>query len=222
MTDDSTATRKSYAQFCPMATALDFVGDRWTILIIRELLGGPARFQDLKDGLPGIATNLLTERLRRMETDGIVRRLDGAGTGPYALTDAGEGIRSAIEELGMWGARMTHSVGPVVPPVHERSIRAIAMAMQSILVRAGDALPQETHVLEVDLDGEHIEVRLGPRPSATARTPSQTDARVRSTHEAVSRFLMGSTTDAATFQHVSGDPESTRLLITAMGGMTRA
>ncbi len=218
MAVESPVNRKSYEQFCPMATALDFVGDRWTILVLRELLGGPARFQDLKEGLPGIATNLLTERLRRMEADGIVRRTDGAA-GIYALTDAGAAIRTAVEELGVWGARMARTVGPVAPPIHERSIRAIAMALQSILVRAGDALPPETHVIELDVDGEHIEIQLGPRPSATARTPVQTDARVRSTHEAISRFLMGTTTDVATFEHVSGDPSSTGLLITALGGV---
>lgn len=219
MTTSPPVNRKSYQQLCPMATALDFVGDRWTILILRELLGGPARFQDLKDGLPGIATNLLTERLRRMESDGIVRRLDGAGLGSYALTDAGEGIRTAVEELGIWGAQMARAVGPVAPPLHERSIRAIAMAMQSILARAGDTLPHETRVLELDIDGEHIEVRLGPRPTATARPPAQVDARVRSTCEAVSRFLSGSPTKGVTFEHVAGDPDSTRLLITALGGV---
>ena len=88
--------RKSYEQVCPMATALDFIGDRWTILILRELLGGPARFQELRDGLPGIATNLLTERLRRMEADGIVRRVEFGGAGLYTLTEAGAGIRTAI------------------------------------------------------------------------------------------------------------------------------
>ena len=217
MAAERTVNRKSYEQLCPMATALDFVGDRWTILILRELLGGPARFQDLKDGLPGIATNLLTERLRRLETDGIVRRTDGSA-GIYALTEAGEAIRTAVEELGAWGARMARSAGPVAPPIHERSIRAIAMAMQSILVRAGSALPTATHVLELDIDGEYIEVRLGPRPTATARTSVKTDARVRSTGEAISRFLMGSTTGDSTFEHISGDPESTRLLITALGG----
>ena len=197
---DAPSNRKSYQQLCPMATALDFVGDRWTILILRELLGGPARFQDLKDGLPGIATNLLTERLRRLEADDIARRLDGVGAGIYALTDRGESIRTAIEELGMWGARMARSVGPVAQPVHRRSIRAIAMAMQSILGRAGDALPTQTHVLELDVDGEHIEVRLGPRPTATAHPSAQPDARLRSTGEAISRFLEGSTIEGDTFR----------------------
>jgi DNA-binding HxlR family transcriptional regulator len=210
--------RKSYEQICPMATALDFVGDRWTILILRELLGGPARFQDLKKGLPGIATNLLTERLRRMEGDGIVRRLEGTGSGSYALTDAGEGIRTAIEELGMWGVRMTHTVGPVAPAVHERSTRAIAMAMQSILVRAGDALPAETHIVELDIEGEPVEIVLGPRPSVTARPSMRPDARLRSTAEAISGFLLDSPADGTAFEHSSGDPESTRLLIGALGG----
>jgi DNA-binding HxlR family transcriptional regulator len=218
MTIDSASTRKSYEQICPMATALDFVGDRWTILILRELLGGPARFQDLKDGLPGIATNLLTERLRRMEGDGIVRRLEGGMSALYALTDAGEGIRTAIEELGMWGVRMADTVGRVAPPVHERSIRAIAMAMQSILVRAGDALPLETHRMELDIDGEQIEIVLGPRPTVIARPSMQCDARVASTSDAISAYLLGSPIDGPTFEHVSGDPDSTRLLIRALGG----
>jgi DNA-binding HxlR family transcriptional regulator len=214
---DSAASRKSYEQICPLATALDFVGDRWTILVLRELLGGPARFQGLKDGLPGIATNLLTERLRRLETDGLVRRLDGAGSGLYALTDAGVGIRTAVEELGMWGVRMANTVGRVAPPVHERSIRAIAMAMQSILVRAGDALPGETHLIELDVDGDHVEIVLGPRPTVTARPSIEPDARVRSTSKAISGFLLGSPSDGI-FEHVSGDPVPTRLLIAALGG----
>jgi DNA-binding HxlR family transcriptional regulator len=218
VTIESGSKRKSYEQFCPMATALDFVGDRWTILMLRELLGGPARFQDLKNGLPGIATNLLAERLRRMEADGIVRRLEGAGSGSYALTDAGESVRTAIEELGMWGGRMAHLVGRVAPPVHERSIRAIAMAMQSILVRAGDALPAESHMIELDIDGDHVEIVLGPRSTATARPSMRPDARVRSTTQGISAFLLGSPADDTTFEHVSGDPDVTRLLIGALGG----
>ena len=205
--------RKSYEQICPMATALDFVGDRWTILIIRELLGGPARFEELRDGLPGIATNLLTERLRRMENDGIVRRVDGAGSGQYTLTDAGAGIRTAIEELGMWGARM----GRVGPVTYQRSIRAIAMAMQSILVRAGDALPTETRVIELDIDGEPLDVVLGRRPTVTARPSTQPDARVRTSADTISGFLLGASAGGA-FEHTSGDPETTRLLIAALGG----
>lgn len=213
MTDES-SERKSYEQVCPMATALDFVGDRWTILILRELLGGPARFQELRNGLPGIATNLLTERLRRMETDGIVRRVDAGGSGLYALTEAGAGIRTAIEELGRWGARM----GRVGPGAHQRSIRAIAMALQSVLVRSADALPAETDVIELDVDGEYGEILLGPRPTVTARTSMQPDARVAASTPSISAFLLGQPVDDEIFNHVSGDEQATQRLIAALSG----
>ena len=95
-----------------MATALDVAGDRWTLLILRELLGGPARFQELLDGLPGIARNLLSGRLRRLEDDGIGRRVDRQGASLYALTEAGAAVRPALEELGMWGLRLRQ----VAPP----------------------------------------------------------------------------------------------------------
>ena len=206
--------RKSYEQVCPMATALDFVGDRWTILILRELLGGPARFQQLRDGLPGIATNLLAERLRRLEADGIVRRVDATGSGPYALTEAGAGIRTAIEELGMWGARM----GRVAPAVHRRSIRAVAMALQALLVRAGDALPADTHISELDVNGEVAEIVLGSRPTVTARASMQPDAYVAAPTDAVSAFLLGEVGAAEAFRHRSGDEDASRCLIAALGG----
>ena len=197
-----------------MATALDFVGDRWTILILRELLGGPARFQELRDGLPGIATNLLTERLRRMVADGIVRRVEFGGAGLYTLTEAGAGIRTAIEELGMWGARM----GRVGPALHPRSIRAVAMALQAMLARAGHALPAESDVIELEVDGEYAEIVLGQRPTVTARTSQQSDAQVAASTPALSAFLLGQAAAEEAFQHVSGDEEATHRLVVALRG----
>jgi DNA-binding HxlR family transcriptional regulator len=167
--------RKSYEQVCPMATALDFVGDRWTILILRELLGGSARFHELRDGLPGIASNLLTERLRRLEADGIVRRIRTHSTVLYGLTEQGAGIRDALEELGQWGARM----GRVGPPLHERSIRAIAMALQAVLAGAGEALPEAPVVVELEVEGEPVEIIMGRRPTVTARPAVEPVARIR-------------------------------------------
>lgn len=209
---EKSVDRKSYEQVCPMASALDFVGDRWTILILRELLGGPGRFQELKNGLPGIATNLLTERLRRMESDGIVRRIETGGSSVYALTDAGSSIRRAVEELGMWGVRMGH----VGPPVHERSIRAIAMAIQSILTRAGDVLPADSYTLELEVDGEYAEIVLGPRPVVTARPSVDPDARVSMNASALSECLSGRAGER--LRHTSGDSRATQALITALGG----
>jgi DNA-binding HxlR family transcriptional regulator len=207
----TTIDRKSYEQICPMATALDYVGDRWTILLLRELLGGSARFQQLRDGLPGIATNLLTERLRRMEADGLVRRSDVAGSPLYSLTEAGEGIRTAIEELGMWGARMAR----VGPPTHDRSVRAIAMALHSILVRSR-ALPTSTVVVEAEIGEEFIEIVLGPEPSALARTAARPDARVESRPEHVSELLLGSRSGQDAFTLLSGDGMARDALIAAL------
>ena len=204
--------RKSYEQACPMATALDFIGDRWTILILRELLGGPARFHELRDGLPGIATNLLTDRLRRLEADGLARRTGAGGSTLYTLTRRGAGIRPTLEELGMWGAR----IGRVGPPTNERSIRAIAMALQSVLIRAGDALPEERLTIELDVDGESAEIILGRRPTVMVRPSLEPDARVRVTTAGINAVLMGQATDGQVFTHVSGDEGSTKQLIAAV------
>ncbi len=198
-----------------MATALDFVGDRWTILLLRELLGGPARFQELRNGLPGIAPNLLTERLRRMEADGIVRHIDSASGAFYALTDAGAGIRTAIEELGFWGVRM----GRVGQAVHQRSIRAIAMALQSVLVRAGDMLPDERFVVELEVDSEYVEIVLDQKPTVTARPSIAPDAQVRASTSELSAFLLGEPISDSTLTHVSGSEEAVRRLVAALGGL---
>lgn len=93
-----------------MAKALDVVGDRWVLLIVRELMtSGPSRYTDLLNGLPGIATNLLADRLREMEKAGLVRREEApppVATTLFHLTDRGLGLRTVLEELGRWGAPM--------------------------------------------------------------------------------------------------------------------
>ena len=204
--------RKSYYHVCPLATALDYIGDRWTILLFRELLGGPARFLELRDGLPGIASNLLTERLRRLEADGLVRQIHQHNTVLYALTEQGTAIRPALEELGLWGARLAR----VAPAVHERSIRAFAMTLQSILVRAGDSLPPERQVIELQVDGEYIEIILDKRPTATARPSMEPDARVQVSTQGLSAVLSGTSRAESTFTHVSGNESATKHLAAAL------
>jgi DNA-binding HxlR family transcriptional regulator len=95
---------RSYRQYCGLARALDVVGDRWNLLIVRQLLIAPARYQELLGGLPGIATNLLAGRLRDLETEGVIeRRLPDAGNGViYALTDWGAALREPVEGLIRW------------------------------------------------------------------------------------------------------------------------
>jgi len=99
---------RSYQQYCAIAKALDVVGDRWTLLIVRELItSGPSRYTDLLKGLPGIATNLLADRLREMEKSGIVRSWAApppVATTLFDLTERGKALRTILEELGRWGA----------------------------------------------------------------------------------------------------------------------
>src|ERR1700733_13953472 len=98
---------RSYGQYCSIAKALDVVGDRWTLLIIRELLiRGACRYTDLKDGLPGIATNLLADRLRELESAGLIRREEApppVATTLFHLTDTGASLLPVIEAIARWG-----------------------------------------------------------------------------------------------------------------------
>ena len=100
---------RSYGQYCSVAKALDVIGDRWSLLIIRELLlQGPCRYTDLRNGLPGIATNLLSDRLRELEAAGLVRREEAAppvATTLFHLTETGAGLQPVLDALGEWGIR---------------------------------------------------------------------------------------------------------------------
>ena len=103
---------RRYEQYCPMAHALDLVGDRWALLVIRELMHGPKRYTDLVEHLHGIGTNILAARLRDLEAHGVVSRRTlppPAASKIYELTDYGRELRPAMRELALWGAR---SLGP--------------------------------------------------------------------------------------------------------------
>jgi DNA-binding HxlR family transcriptional regulator len=98
---------RTYGQYCSLAKALDLLGDRWTLLIVRELyLRGPCRYTDLRGGLPGIATNLLADRLRELEAAGVVAREEAAppiATALFSLTPRGEELKEPLLALGRWG-----------------------------------------------------------------------------------------------------------------------
>jgi DNA-binding HxlR family transcriptional regulator len=101
-------TNRTYGQQCGIANALDLVGERWALLVIRDLILGPKRFTDLRTSLPGIATNVLTQRLKQLERDGIVRRRflpPPAASTVYELTEYGRELEVALLAFGRWGAR---------------------------------------------------------------------------------------------------------------------
>lgn len=98
--------RRSYDQYCSAARALDLVGDRWTLLIVRELLAGPRRYTDLHADLPGVSTDVLASRLKDMERDGLTtrRRLPPPGAAyVYEITDRGRRLLPVLQALGSWG-----------------------------------------------------------------------------------------------------------------------
>jgi len=103
---------KTYDQYCPVAHALGVVGERWALLVVRELLQGPKRYTDLAEGLPGIGTNILASRLRDLEAAGVVTKKTlppPAASRVYELTEYGLELKPVMRELALWGAR---SLGP--------------------------------------------------------------------------------------------------------------
>ncbi|GMQ98917.1 MAG: winged helix-turn-helix transcriptional regulator [Acidimicrobiia bacterium] len=143
--------RRTYGQTCALALALDAIGERWTLLIVRDLLLGPLRYKDLQDGLPGISTNLLSTRLHHLEEIGLVEKATlppPAGSSVYQLTPDGRSLGPAIAALGTWGVRfIAHA------PVG--SHRSAAWAVQGLAFMADlDQAADTNDSYEFQLDGE--------------------------------------------------------------------
>jgi DNA-binding HxlR family transcriptional regulator len=179
-------SRRSYGQLCGLAKALDVVGERWTLLVVRNLLLGPLRYSDLLRGLPGITTNLLAKRLREMEAHGLVERVRAArgDTGAaYRLTDLGQGLEPAIHALGRWGFQRMAAPAPG----DRRDLEWLLVALRR-RYRGG-----RTMGAELLADGVPYRITLTPERVETARGPaSAPDLRVRGAAEAIAPlFLAG-------------------------------
>jgi DNA-binding HxlR family transcriptional regulator len=165
---------KRYDQYCPIAHALGAIGERWSLLIVRDLMQGAKRYTDLADGLPGIGTNVLASRLRDLEQAGLVtkRRLPppAATVTVYELTDYGRDLEEALQALARWGARTLGPPGPEdeIPPGW--SLDALRAMFDREEARGVDAL----YELRIDAeqttvrvaDGALVEVRNGPAEDA--------------------------------------------------------
>jgi len=174
---------RSYREYCAIAQALDVVGERWSLLIVRELLiRGPSRYTDLRYGLPGIATNLLADRLRELEQAGIIRREEApppVATTLFHLTERGRELEPVLKALGRWG-------GPLVArPIDNEEFRSHWLALP-LELHLTDHMPEkppitiEVHTAELPMlvstkDGG-VRVRPGTsdHPDAVITgTPSQ-------------------------------------------------
>lgn len=161
---------RSYQQYCPLARAMDVVGDRWTMLILRELLFAPKRFTDIETRLEGIAPNLLSRRLKELEARGLVerRRLDPpANATVYEVTPAGRGLQTAMLELSKWGLQFLgryegeekFSIEWLAPMLEEMADRDAARGIWDVyqMTIGGESLWVEV------ADGD-VRVRLGEPP----------------------------------------------------------
>lgn len=185
-----TATSRSYNQYCGLARALDHIGDRWTLLIVRELLVAPARYNELLEGLPGIASNLLANRLKQLEADGlIIRELPTAGSRGvrYKLTELGAGLQPVIHELVRWGAVWMRA-GQQNDQFHTSWL---AVALLAVLPPTRTQTPVRVTFTVGDGQVHLVRTKAGPATYLTGEFP--VDADVSGTAEAIMALAVGDT-----------------------------
>jgi DNA-binding HxlR family transcriptional regulator/putative sterol carrier protein len=205
---------RGYQQYCGAARALDVVGDRWTLLIVRELKFGPRRFTDLIDGLPGMSRNLLTQRLRDLERDGVVARRDlppPAARQVYELTEDGRDLAEAMLPLVAWGARRLGSRKP------GESFRPQWAALAMAAFADGDAAKGVTETYEYHVGGLVFHFAVEDGKIGLRQGPAQNPAAVLTTDEETwADLASGKTTGSSAAVKgalaITGDPEAAQRL----------
>jgi DNA-binding HxlR family transcriptional regulator len=176
---------RGYGQYCPIVRAVEVLGERWSMLIIRDLIVGTHRFNDLARGLPGLSRSLLSRRLRQLEAAGIVRKVDG----DYRLTPAGQELEPIVFGLGEWGARWAFGE----PRREECDPRLLLWWMHERLDRS--ALPDRRIVLAFVLSEPRFYAWLvvdDPGVSICASDPGfDVDATIRAPVAALSEVWLG-------------------------------
>lgn len=164
--------KRAYGQFCGVARAADMVGERWALLIVRDLLVGPKRFTDLRRGLPRIPTNILSARLRELEDAGVVRRRvlpRPSGSVVYELTDYGNQLEDIVLRLGRWGAQRLDAPGAGEIITTDSMIMAMRSTFRAEAARDLTAcyeLRLGEIVINMRLDDGHLTVAEGALPDA--------------------------------------------------------
>jgi DNA-binding HxlR family transcriptional regulator len=164
---------RTYNQYCGLAYALEIVGERWTLLIVRELMPGPRRFKDLQEGLPGISTNLLAERLKVLEGQELIRQRTlppPAASRVYELTPLGKSLERTLLELGKWGSRFVpdsmDGVQVLGPNSYALTLKTFFRPDRAEGLRESYELNIEDEVLGVRIADGGIEVSAGEVPEA--------------------------------------------------------
>ncbi|MEB3980402.1 winged helix-turn-helix transcriptional regulator [Mycobacterium sp. 663a-19] len=204
---------RSYQQFCPTARALDLVGERWTLLIVRELLFGPKRYTDLQDGLPGIGPNVLAARLQSMEANGLIRKRrlpPPAASTVYELTERGDRLRQVVRALFEWGLDVIGTPGAHDTVKASYWLPAVQAAVHAQSPPADIDDEYEFRVADeaitVTVKAGKVDVRQGPadRPGVVMHTDTQTFAGLGS-----GRITPAAAIEAGTLT-LEGDPAAAR------------
>jgi DNA-binding HxlR family transcriptional regulator len=206
------ATPVAYQCFCPVGAALNVVGERWTLLIVRDLMLGPRRYSELQSGLGGVGTDILAARLRTLQAHGVVRKVGAGRAQRYELTESGQALRPVLAALGQWGAEQVRLPADPsqIPP---------RVPLTSLLI-APTALPEAANgTYEVRVRDETILIRVaGGRVHAAP--DSEPETTIELTMGGVRSLILGSPPleiEQAGDLRVDGDRDRAHALL---GGVT--
>lgn len=187
--------KRNYREYCAIARSLDLLGQRWTLLIVRDLFLGPQRYTDLQAGLPGIASDILTARLRTLEDEGLVRRRELPPPAPatvYELTDSGRGLAPLIRALGEVGLTLLGTPEPGQP------VNPSPVVMSLNLTFRGDEARGLTETYGLELGGQSFSVEVDQDAVRTRRgAPASPAATLRTDPRTLVGLLRGETTTTA-------------------------
>lgn len=203
-------SKKGYRQYCALARALDVVGERWSLLIVRNLLLGGQRFSELREGLPGIASNMLTERLKKLVAHEVVAHEHGV----YALTARGRGLEPAVFALAGWGEE--HWMGP--PREHDRMRVRYAMTSMRRRIRPHARGAR----VQVTIDEDPFSFVCGGAPEVTQGRCAHADVEVEVGVDAALAFFVGGAPlgewSAREDVALTGDPGALEVLRESLAG----
>ncbi|MGN9837002.1 winged helix-turn-helix transcriptional regulator [Nonomuraea sp. H19] len=200
---------RTYDDPCGIARALDHVGERWALLIVRELLLGPKRFTDLRTGLPVASQNVLSQRLRELEDSGVVRRRKlppPAAAWVYELTERGRELESVVLALARWGSRMP------MRSANSLSVDALAVALRSTY--EGEAARGFAARVELRLGNDRFLAEVAPAGFTLTRSGAAADAVLETDADTLRGLVFGGRSLDSEGVRVEGDRELVRRFLT--------
>jgi DNA-binding HxlR family transcriptional regulator len=208
---------RSYGQYCGVTTAVELIGERWAMLIVRDLLVGPRRYTDLKQGLPKIPTNILSTRLKELQEGGVVRRVPLMNCGlVYELTDYGRQLEPVVLALGRWGFQQMGDPQPEDVVTADSLTMALRTAFRAEAAASLPVADYELHVadvalrVQVDRAGLRVTQLAPPAPPVGGRVPDGEPDLVFAAGPGIRRVISGELTPAQAIDEdvlavVSGD-----------------